>query len=121
MLNVLIVDDSPTEVHFVQSILEKNGFKVSVATNGEDGVQQAGCLQPDLILMDVVMPGMNGFQATRQLHSNGDTSAIPVIMITTKDQHTDKVWGLRQGAVDYIVKPIKEEDLLRRVKASLNN
>jgi len=121
MLNVLIVDDSPTEVHFVQSILEKNGFKVSVSTTGEDGVEKAGCLQPDLILMDVVMPGMNGFQATRQLHNNEETASIPVIMITTKDQHTDKVWGLRQGAVDYIVKPIQAEDLLRRVKASLNN
>lgn len=121
MPNVLIIDDSPTEVHVYQTILERNGFVVDVARNGEEGIAKAEAQQPDLILMDVVMPGMNGFQATRHLRNNAVTESIPVIIITTKDQETDKVWGLRQGAQDYIVKPIKEKELISHVTALVGN
>ena len=119
MTTVLVVDDSPTEVHVFQSALEKNGYAVRVANTGEDGLVMAKQLKPDLILMDVVMPGINGFQATRQLHRSQETASIPVIIVTTKDQETDKVWGMRQGASDYLVKPVQESDLIRTVKAAL--
>ncbi len=120
MTHVLIIDDSPTEVHVFKAMLEKNDMKVSVATNGEDGIIMAKDLLPDCILMDVVMPGKNGFQATRDLNRNETTSNIPVIIITTKDQETDKIWGMRQGATDYIVKPTDEKDLIERINAALN-
>ncbi len=119
MTHILIVDDSPTEVHVFKSILERNQYQVSVATNGEEGIAKAIELKPDCILMDVVMPGKNGFQATRDLGRNPATSSIPVIIITTKDQETDKIWGMRQGASDYIVKPAKEADLLARINKVL--
>lgn len=119
MANILIVDDSPTEVHVFKTMLEKNGHNVLVAVSGEEGVEQAKQIVPDLVLMDIVMPGMNGFQATRQLATNDITSKIPVIIVTTKDQETDKVWGIRQGAKDYIVKPVKESDLIERVNLAL--
>ncbi len=112
MAKVMIVDDSPTEVHVLTTMLTKNGHEVVVATSGEDGVETAKIEMPDLILMDVVMPGMNGFQATRQISKNAETSSIPVIMVTTKDQETDKVWAMRQGAKDYIVKPVQEKALI---------
>ncbi len=117
MATVLIVDDSPTEVHVYQTMLKKHGFTVEVAENGEEGIAKAQAMRPDLILMDVVMPGMNGFQATRELSRNSATAGIPIIIITTKDQETDKVWGLRQGAKDYIVKPVKENVLIEHVNA----
>ncbi len=119
MTHVLIVDDSPTEVHVFKTMLEKNQIQVSVASNGEEGVARALELQPDCILMDVVMPGKNGFQATRDLSRNPATAGIPVIIITTKDQETDKIWGMRQGAKDYIVKPASEADLIARIKQAL--
>ena len=112
---VLIVDDSPTELHLFQNMLEKNGFDTLVADSGEDGVRQALSSRPDVILMDVVMPGMNGFQATRKLTQDPATASIPVIMITTKDQETDKIWGMRQGAVEYLVKPVKEKELVTQI------
>jgi len=117
MTQILVVDDSPTEIHVLKTILEKNGYTVLVASSGEEGVAMAKQHRPDLVLMDVVMPGLNGFQATRQLANDTATSAIPVIVVTTKDQETDKVWAMRQGAKDYIVKPVKERDLMERVKA----
>ncbi len=120
MTHILIVDDSPTEVHVFKTILERNQIKVSVATNGDEGVAKAIEIQPDCILMDVVMPGKNGFQATRDLSRNAATSKIPVIIITTKDQETDKIWGMRQGAKDYIVKPAKEAELLERINKVLS-
>lgn len=120
MAKVLIVDDSPTEVHVLQTMLTKNGHEVVVATSGEQGVEMAKTEGPDLILMDVVMPGMNGFQATRQISKNTDTSSIPVIMVTTKDQETDKVWAMRQGAKDYIVKPVQEKALIEHVNMVLS-
>ena len=120
MAKVLIVDDSPTEVHVLQTMLTKNGHQVVVATSGEDGIEMAEAERPDLILMDVVMPGINGFQATRQISKNGDTASIPVIMVTTKDQETDKVWAMRQGAKDYIVKPVQEKALIEHVNMVLS-
>ena len=119
MALVLIVDDSPTEQHVLTQVLEKNGFETLVASDGEEAITVAANSQPDLILMDVVMPGMNGFQATRQLARNPDTSAIPVVMVTSKDQETDRIWGLRQGAVDYLMKPVKQDELLAAVRASI--
>ena len=117
MSTVLIIDDSPTELHLFQNMLEKHGFETLVADSGEEGVRKALVSKPDCILMDVVMPGMNGFQATRKLSRDETTSSIPVIIITTKDQETDKIWGMRQGAVEYIVKPISESDLVAKINA----
>jgi len=115
MTHVLIIDDSPTEVHVFKSMLLNNDIEVSVAKTGEEGIEKAIETKPDCILMDVVMPGKNGFQATRDLSRNPETSTIPVIIITTKDQETDKIWGMRQGAKDYIVKPADERDLIERI------
>ena len=112
MAKVLIVDDSPTETHKLTSILEKNGHTVITAENGEAGVVAAKKELPELVLMDVVMPGLNGFQATRQLSKATETTHIPVVIVTTKDQETDRVWGMRQGAKAYLTKPIEEKKLL---------
>ena len=117
MAVVLIIDDSPTELHLFQSMLEKAGFDTLVADSGEEGIRQAVTARPDCILMDVVMPGMNGFQATRKLTKDPATESIPVIMITTKDQETDKIWGMRQGAVEYLVKPIDKDQLVAKINA----
>ncbi len=117
MARVLIVDDSPTEAHILTGILEKNGHQVITAPDGESGIVSAKANNPDVILMDVVMPGLNGFQATRQLKKDGTTSSIPVIIVSTKSQATDRVWGMRQGANDYITKPVDEKALIE----SLNN
>lgn len=114
---VLVVDDSPTERFFLTDLLRKNGYEVFTAENGEQGVALAKIEKPDLVLMDVVMPGLNGFQATRQLSRDPDTQKIPVIMCTTKDQETDRVWGMRQGAVEYVVKPVVAEELLGKIVA----
>jgi twitching motility two-component system response regulator PilH len=119
MTHILIIDDSPTEVHVFKNMLMKNKIEVSVANNGEEGIEKAIEIKPDCILMDVVMPGKNGFQATRDLSRNPATSAIPIIIITTKDQETDKIWGMRQGARDYIVKPAVEADLIERINKVL--
>ena len=112
MPKILIVDDSPTETHKMEAILKKNNYGVCKAENGADGVELAKKEQPDLVLMDVVMPGLNGFQATRLLSRGKETSHIPVIIVTTKDQPTDKLWGKRQGAKGYIVKPVSEKTLV---------
>ena len=117
---VLVVDDSPTEMHVIRGILEKGGYQVITAVDGESGVAEAKHSKPDLILMDVVMPGLNGFQATRQLSRNPETSEIPIIMVTTKSQETDRAWGLRQGAREYVVKPVAAGELLNKIKSILN-
>jgi twitching motility two-component system response regulator PilH len=117
MAQILIVDDSPTEAHVLKGMLEKNGHQTFTAENGTEGVERAKELMPDVILMDVVMPGLNGFQATRQLTRDAATSGIPVIIVTTKDQETDRVWGMRQGARDYITKPVTEADLLAKINS----
>jgi twitching motility two-component system response regulator PilH len=119
MANVLIVDDSPTEVHVLKGILEQGGHAVSSADNAEAGIKAAKASKPDVILMDVVMPGMNGFQATRALTKDPETQHIPVIIVTTKDQETDRVWGMRQGAKDFVTKPVEGNDLLAKVQAVL--
>lgn len=114
---VLVVDDSPTERYYLTDILRKNGYDVITANSGEEGISRAKSDKPDLILMDVVMPGLNGFQATRMLSRDADTKDTPVIMCTTKDQETDRIWGMRQGAAEYLVKPIAAEDLIAKIKA----
>jgi twitching motility two-component system response regulator PilH len=119
MAHILIVDDSPTEAHVLKGMLEKNGFEIVTAENGAEGIERAKELKPDLILMDVVMPGLNGFQATRQLTKDPETSSIPVIIVTTKDQETDRVWGLRQGARDFLTKPVSEQMLMEKIIAVL--
>lgn len=117
MPRVLIVDDSPTETYAFQGMLEKHGYEVLTADNGADGVALARQELPDVVLMDIVMPGLNGFQATRQLTKGADTAHIPVVIVTTKDQETDRVWGRRQGASGYLVKPVSEEELLKTIEA----
>jgi len=117
MARILIVDDSPTETYRFREILERNGHAVLEASNGADGVAKARAELPDLVLMDVVMPGLNGFQATRQLTKGVDTAHIPVVIVTTKDQETDRVWGKRQGARDYLTKPVDESFLLQTIAA----
>ena len=119
MVNVLIIDDSPTEIYKLTTILEKNNYTVQVASSGEEGLKMAQAVRPDVILMDVVMPGVNGFQATRQLSRNEVTKDIPVVIVSTKDQDTDKVWGMRQGARAYLVKPVLEAQLLKAVSDAL--
>jgi twitching motility two-component system response regulator PilH len=115
--NVLIVDDSPTDRQYLSEILVKNGFQVSTADSAEDAIAKAKELRPDLVLMDVVMPGQNGFQATRTLTRDEATKHIPVILCTSKGQETDRSWGMKQGARDYIVKPIAAADLLAKIQA----
>ena len=112
MARVLIIDDSPTETYKLTTMLEKSGHVVLTAENGEAGVAMAVKERPDLVLMDVVMPGLNGFQATRQLSKLPETAHIPVIIVTTKDQQTDRVWGMHQGAKAYLSKPITPDVLM---------
>jgi len=119
MTQIMIVDDSPTDIHLLKKILEKNGFNTLTASDADEGIQVAKREKPDLILMDVVMPGLNGFQATRELSSDPATSAIPVIIVTRKDQQVDRVWGMRQGARDYITKPVKEGALMSLINEAL--
>ena len=111
MARILIVDDSPTQLIGIQRIVEKLGHQTLTAEDGAAGVALAKAELPDLILMDVVMPNLNGFQATRQLSREGSTRDIPVILVTTKDQDTDRMWGMRQGARAYLTKPFAEADL----------
>lgn len=114
---ILIVDDSPTERQFLLETLSRKGYECLTATNGEEAVAKSKAELPDLIIMDVVMPGTNGFQATRTISRDAATSHIPVILCTTKSQETDKVWGKRQGARDYIVKPVNARELLAKIGA----
>ncbi|HET7845035.1 MAG TPA: twitching motility response regulator PilH [Xanthomonadales bacterium] len=116
MARVLIVDDSPSQLLGLQRIVEKLGHQVVTAEDGAAGVEAARRELPDLILMDVVMPNLNGFQATRQISKDPATSHIPVILVTTKDQETDKVWGMRQGAKAYVTKPVNEAQLVSTIK-----
>ena len=114
---VLVVDDSPTERQSLTEILTKNGFEVVTAQDGDEAVSKAKATMPDLVLMDVVMPGLNGFQATRAITKDDATKHIPVFICSTKDQETDKVWGMRQGAKDYLVKPVNADDLVSKIRA----
>lgn len=119
MARILVVDDSPTEVYKLTTMLQKHGHTVMGAENGADGIALARKEKPDVILMDIVMPGFNGFQATRQLSKDEETKNIPIVIVTAKDQETDKVWGRRQGARDYLTKPIDEATLLSTINAVL--
>ena len=112
---ILVVDDSATERHMLKDMLTKAGYDVLSSENGEDAIAKARLLKPDLILMDVVMPGLNGFQATRAISRDPVTQSIPVIMCTSKSQETDKIWGLRHGAKDYVVKPVDRDVLLAKI------
>ena len=114
---ILVVDDSPTERFALIEFLSKQGFSVVTADNGEEGVIKAKTELPDLILMDVVMPGTNGFQLTRAITRDPRYADIPVIMCTSKNQETDKVWGMRQGARDYVVKPVNPDELVQKIRA----
>ena len=111
MARILIVDDSPSQLMGIQRIVEKLGHEIFTATDGAAGVEVAKQVLPDLVLMDVVMPNLNGFQATRSISREPTTRHIPVILVTTKDQDTDRVWGMRQGAKAYITKPFSESEL----------
>jgi twitching motility two-component system response regulator PilH len=119
MARILIVDDSPSQLLGIKRIVEKLGHEAFSAEDGAAGVEVAKQELPDLILMDVVMPNLNGFQATRTISKNPETAHIPIILVTTKDQETDKVWGMRQGAKAYVTKPIKEEDLVKTLNQFL--
>jgi twitching motility two-component system response regulator PilH len=118
---VLIVDDSPTEQHVFCKALERHGYETVVASDGEEAIAIAEQVRPEVIVMDVVMPGMNGFQATRRLSRNPVTAEIPVVIVSAKGQETDRIWGLRQGAAQYLVKPIDIKDLVAAVEAALGH
>jgi twitching motility two-component system response regulator PilH len=114
---ILLVDDSKTELHHLSDVLGKRGYQVRTAENADEAMRRLCEDKPDLILMDVVMPGQNGFQLTRTITRDPRWSTVPVIMCTSKNQETDKVWGMRQGARDYIVKPVNTDELVTKIKA----
>ncbi len=109
MAKILIVDDSVMQAKSMARLVEKLGYETIVMNDGKDIVNIVNREKPDLILMDVVMPEVNGFQATRHLHKNKTTEHIPVILVSGKSQETDKKWGFRQGAKGYIVKPVSPD------------
>ncbi len=113
---VLVVDDSRTELLFLSDILKKNGLRVSTAENADEAMRLLAQDKPDLILMDVVMPGQNGFQLTRNIVRQPEYAHIPIILCTSKNQETDRVWGLRQGASDYITKPVSAAVLMEKIR-----
>ena len=115
--NVLVVDDSKTELMFLTDVLQKQGYQVRTAENAEEAMRRLAEGKPDLILMDVVMPGQNGFQLTRAISRDPLYSDVPIIMCTSKNQETDRVWGMRQGARDYITKPVDQAELMGKIKA----
>lgn len=115
--NVLIVDDSKTELMVLSELLSKNGYSVRTAENAEEAFRRLSEQRPDLILMDVVMPGQNGFQLTRAIARDPQYSSIPIVMCTSKSQETDRVWGMRQGARDYVTKPVNPDELLSKIRA----
>lgn len=114
---VLIVDDSKTELMFLTDLLQKNGYTVRTAENADDAFKRLAEEKPDLILMDVVMPGQNGFQLTRAINRTPEFTDVPIIICTSKSLETDRVWGMRQGARDYITKPVDATDLFAKIKA----
>jgi twitching motility two-component system response regulator PilH len=120
MARILIVDDSPSQLLGIQRIVEKLGHESLTAEDGAAGVEVAKRELPDMVLMDVVMPNLNGFQATRTLSREATTKHIPVILVTTKDQDTDRMWGLRQGAKAYLTKPFSEDELAEVIERIFN-
>ncbi|MGO4550030.1 twitching motility response regulator PilH [Lysobacter sp. 2RAF19] len=119
MARILIVDDSPSQLMGIRRIVEKLGHEALTAEDGAAGVEAAKRELPDLILMDVVMPNLNGFQATRSITREATTKHIPIVLVTTKDQDTDRVWGMRQGAKAYITKPFSESELAEMIQQML--
>ncbi len=119
MTTVLVVDDSPSEMMRFREILSKHNYTMIEASNGEEGCQKALEHLPDVILMDIVMPEMNGFQATRKITREPKTKHIPVVIVSTKNQETDRVWGKRQGAKEYLTKPIDENELIAVIRSVL--
>ena len=119
--NILIIDDSPTDVRVFTTLLERAGHQVQAVDNAEAGIERVRAGQPDLVIMDVIMPGINGFQATRTLSRDPQTAAVPIVMITTKSMETDRVWGLRQGARAFITKPVNEKELLTCIQHLLSD
>ena len=115
--HILVVDDSPTDRHFLADLLTRNGYSVTTADNGESALLQIRSKRPDLVLMDVVMPGQNGFQLTRTITRDPQYAGVPVIICSSKNQETDRVWGMRQGARDYITKPVDAAQLLAKIAA----
>ncbi len=113
---ILVVDDSKTELYHLSEVLTKRGYSVRTAVSGDEAMQRLAEDLPDLILMDVVMPGQNGFQLTRSITRDPRYAGVPVIMCTSKSQETDRVWGLRQGARDYVVKPVRGDELVAKIK-----
>lgn len=120
MAKILVVDDSPTEMLRFREILVKHGFEMVEADNGEDGCAKAIEVMPDVVIMDIVMPEMNGFQATRKITREPKTAYIPVVIVSTKNQETDRVWGKRQGAKEYLTKPINEEELIKVIRSVMS-
>jgi twitching motility two-component system response regulator PilH len=119
MARIMVVDDSPADLQNLKGILQKGGHQVIEVASGQDSIAKAKVEKPDAIVMDVVMPGVNGFQATRSISKDPETSAIPIIVVSAKNQETDRVWALRQGAKEYVTKPVKDADLLAKVKQLL--
>ena len=114
---ILLVDDSKTELHYLSDLLLKRGYSVRTAEGGEEALKRLAEDKPDLILMDVVMPGQNGFQLTRSINRTPEYADVPIIICTSKNLETDRVWGMRQGARDYITKPVDATELLAKIKA----
>ncbi len=119
MAHILVVDDSATDAHMIRSALEGAGHRVSIATSADEGLALARALQPTLIIMDVVFQGTSGFQAVRRLVKEPETAQIPVVIMSGKGMDTDRAWGLRQGAADYLVKPLKPKDLIEGINKVL--
>ena len=115
--SILLVDDSRTELHVLSDLLVRQGYRVRTAENGDEALRRIAEEKPDLILMDVVMPGQNGFQLTRTITRDPRDADVPVIRCTSKGQETDKVWGMRQGARDYVVKPVDPGELVQKIRA----
>ena len=121
MANIFIIDDSPTDIRVFTTLLERAGHQVTAISTAEEGIERVRAELPDLIIMDVIMPGMNGFQATRTLTRDPATAVVPIVMITTKSMETDRVWGLRQGARAFITKPVNEKELLACINDLLSS
>lgn len=119
MPKILVVDDSPTTLKAITDLLDAQGYKVITASDGEEALNKATAEQPELVLLDVVLPGANGYQVCRQLKTEESTKGIKVILVTSKDQKTDQFWGMKQGADAYVTKPFESDELLKKVQASL--
>lgn len=119
MARILIVDDSPAQIYSIKQIIEPEGHEIITAESGQSGIETAISTRPDIILMDIVMPDMNGYTAARKLRRDSVTKAIPVIFVSTKNNDFDRAWGIRQGAVAYVTKPVDSKELLDAVQTAL--